>query len=108
MLATRRRRGAQVDDGCALSQRHETVPQALSDVDRPLVLVIEQDRVPLTVGWRTDADVQDNVQDCSMHAHDVLRLSRRYLGEMHSTQSTGHRGRPVGLVKVEPMTDVLL
>lgn len=77
--------------------------ETLGDVDRLAVDIVEANRVPLPKRRRTDADVDDVVDDCTACAGDVLRLARRHIGEVDTSDCAPLRDRGVGLLEVERM-----
>ena len=110
VLARRRcrRRGHEVADGRVVGERHEAVPEALGDVDRAAVDVVEQDRVPLAEGRRSDPDVDDEVEDRAVGGGHVLGLARRDVGEVDAADDAALRDRGVALREVEAVSDRLL
>lgn len=66
--------------------------EALREIDRVVVPVVEADDLPLLVGRGTDPDVDDDVQDGAAYALDVLGLAGWHIGEVETAQgpSAGH------------------
>ena len=69
-----------------VGQRAERI-QALTQVHRATVRVIEENRVVATERRRTDADVDDDVKNCARHARrHVLGLPGRHVGEVDASR----------------------
>lgn len=77
------------------------MPQAFGQVDSFAVDVVNQDGIPFAEGRGSDAQVDDDVEECSFDAGDVLGLPGRGVGEVDSAQTSCCGYRAISLRQFE-------
>jgi hypothetical protein len=77
------------------------VPEPLLQVQRAPVGGVELDALPLAERGRALPDVDHHVEYRAGHAHQVLGLAGRYVGEVHAAHRVARGHRQVGLGQLE-------
>ena len=97
---------AHVGDGRVVAERAEPVAEALADVYRAPLDVVELHAFPAAECRGSDPEVDDDVEHGASGAGDVLRLARRDVGEVDAPHDPPRGHRQVALRQPQRVPDL--